>query len=219
MTPMTNRIVRVDLFDHILEPAVAEVWVVVQVERVTPTTEVRGRLMGPTCPYASTVEVSYPLRPPAKGQAAPAFGYTTLAMRVVIPEPSMWDPQCPFLYHGPVELWQDGKRCDRTKVRHGCYSMTLDAHGMKWNGRPLPLQSREVEALSEEEMRVLHDAGVNLLIASIGDKTAPLWDHADRLGFLMLGRVTALDDPLLQELGQHPSSVGFLVDAATWVLD
>ncbi|HYV36006.1 MAG TPA: hypothetical protein VE988_09910, partial [Gemmataceae bacterium] len=39
-----------------------------------------------------------------------------LAMRVVIPEPSFWEPECPFVYDGVIELWQDGVRCDVRQV-------------------------------------------------------------------------------------------------------
>ena len=60
---MPNRIRQLRLLDRSLTPNEAEVWVFVEAESMSATTEVRGRLMGPSCPYASTVDVAYPLRP------------------------------------------------------------------------------------------------------------------------------------------------------------
>src|SRR3954464_13906698 len=106
---MDNRILRVEVRDGSVVRAPPEVGVRADVERVTPTTELRGRLMGPRCRFASTIEVAYPLRPFVREPE----GFAGPSGRVVIPEASLWDPQCPFLYEGPVELWQDGKLCRR----------------------------------------------------------------------------------------------------------
>src|SRR5438105_3893021 len=102
---MANRIRDFHLRDQLDDPAEAEVWVGVIPEQITPATEVRGRLMGPRCHYASTVEVAYPLRLFVRRPE----GLPGLAMRVVIPEASLWEPESPFLYLGPIELWEDGK--------------------------------------------------------------------------------------------------------------
>src|SRR5919201_1885533 len=137
---MNNRIHQLEVRDRSTVPAEAEVWITVVPEQVTPATEVRGRLMGPRCPYASTVEVAYPLRPlPRPGATGPG-----LVRRVLIPEASLWDPESPFLYQGPVELWQDGQRCDQVTVSHGLRTISLGPRGLRWNGRPLALRGREV---------------------------------------------------------------------------
>jgi hypothetical protein len=70
--------------------------------------EVRGRLMGPRCPGTSTIEVAYHLKP---------LGPATF--QVLIPEPSMWEAQTPFVYEGPVEFWRDGERVGRITVSVG----------------------------------------------------------------------------------------------------
>jgi hypothetical protein len=213
---MSNRIRRVDLFDQTLVPAEAEVWVTVHLDQITPTTELRGRLMGPTCRYSSTVEVAYPLRPLTKSQKPPASEGPALTMRVVIPEPSFWDPESPFLYRGPVELWEHGRRVEQVTIRQGLRTRTLGPRGLRWNGRPLPLRGRSVGDCSEEEMLALHDAGYNLLTAPVAAATAALWERADRIGFLLLGRPGRLDDPDPADLAKHPSCLGFLFDAAVW---
>ena len=96
-----------------LSSADAEVWVHAVVDQVTPTTELRGRLMGPRCAGVTTIEVAYPIRPQPR---PPEDSSLTLAARVVIPEPNLWTQETPFFYEGPCELWQDGQRCDETTV-------------------------------------------------------------------------------------------------------
>ncbi|HEX5273632.1 MAG TPA: hypothetical protein VFW33_24215 [Gemmataceae bacterium] len=100
---------------HRLSAAEAEVWVVVEAEGAGPSAEVRGRLVGPHCPELSTIEVAYPLRPfPRHPDGVPP-----LSRRVVIPDPSLWEPQRPYVYSAVVELWDEGKACDRTEFDCG----------------------------------------------------------------------------------------------------
>ncbi len=106
---MSNRIKQTRVEVRRLSSAEADVWVTAEVEVVTPTTELRGRLTGPRCPGVTTVEVAYPLRPlprPADGRA------NTLAVRALIPEPNLWTETTPFVYEGRLELWQDNQRAD-----------------------------------------------------------------------------------------------------------
>jgi hypothetical protein len=212
---MTNRFRRAQLNDRSLAPASAEVWVTVQLDEVTATTELRGRLMGPTCRYSTTVEVAYPLRPLAKNQKPPASEGPAVTMRALIPEPSLWDPVSPFLYRGPLELWQDGERVDQVTLHHGLRMRTLTPRGLVWNGRRLPLRGKDVQACLEEEMLALRAAGYNLLVAAVDTEAAALWERSDRIGFLMLGRVATGGESLLVELADHPSCLGFLCDVTT----
>ncbi len=208
---MTNRIRHIEVRDRSLSPAQAEVHVLVTPEQRTPDTEVRGRLMGPNCPYSNTVEVAYALRPLAEAGEGEA-----LACRVIIPEPSLWEPESPFLYRGPVELWQDGSRADRVTVSHGLRQIQLGPRGLRVNGRPLTLRGREADRLSEDEALALRRVGCNLLVAPATEAAAPLWDTADRLGFLVLGRVADADEETLRrlaDLDRHPSCLGWLVPA------
>src|SRR5262249_36609476 len=123
-----NRIRQIEVRDRSLVPAEAEVWITVTPECQTTTTELRGRLMGPRCPYAGTVEVAYPLRalPPDRAVESPG-----LTKRVVIPEACLWELESPFLYQGPIELWQDGQRCDQVTISHGLRSLHLDERGLR----------------------------------------------------------------------------------------
>ncbi len=110
---MSNRICQTRVEVRRLSLAEAEVWVSAELEAVTPATELRGRLVGPRCPGTTTIEVPYPFRAPPH---PPADSPRTLVVRVVIPEPNLWTEETPYFYEGPLELWQDGQRCDRTTL-------------------------------------------------------------------------------------------------------
>jgi hypothetical protein len=218
---MSNRILQVTMHDRSVVPAEAEVWVTVIPDHLTPTTEVRGRLMGPRCPYANTVEVAYPLRPlpPSRAEMPSLVAGAAITRRVVIPEASLWEPESPFLYEGPVELWQDGQRCDRLVVRHGLRTFALGPRGLRVNGRPLTLRGRVAQQWSEEEVRARRDEGYNLLVGPLGTPATTGWDAADRLGLLVLGSVNNDADRTasqLAELGRHPSCLGWVIDRRKW---
>jgi hypothetical protein len=91
-----------------LDPTCADVRIAFPA--VPPELEVRGKLRGPRCPGFSTVEVAYPLRRlTGRGQL----------YQLLIPEPSFWTPDRPFLYEGTVELWQEGQIIARTVISLG----------------------------------------------------------------------------------------------------
>ena len=209
---MDNRIRQIEVRDRSLVPAEAEVWITATIEQPTPTTELRGRLMGPRCPYASTVEVAYPLRPLPPGRAPEPAGLTR---HVIIPEACLWEPESPFLYQGLIELWQDGQRCDRLTLCHGLRSIQLSERGLRMNGRLLALRGRCLRVCSDEEALMLRQAGNNLLVAPVKGSTLPLWEQADRLGFLMLGRVENNSEETrrsLETASRHPSCLGWILE-------
>lgn len=109
---MDNRILDVELKTVRLNPTEAEVWVMVKAEHVSPTTEIRGRFVGPKSSKHTTIEIAYPLRPFQKKPAE----LPELAVRAIIPEPSPWKPASPFVYDVLVELWDEGQRCDHRTI-------------------------------------------------------------------------------------------------------
>ncbi len=193
---MSNQILHVRVHDHSLDPAQAELRIAVAAGRVAPTTELRGRLTGPRCAYSTTVEVAYPLRPLPDSDG--------LSARVVIPEPSLWEPACPFLYEGVVELWEDGARCDQAPIRRGLRRVLLGPGGLRVNGEPMLLLGRTAVRPAD---------GFNLLLAPTADAPADVWDHADVQGCFVLGRLDDWRDASLQSaiaLSDHPSCLGWL---------
>lgn len=206
---MTNRIRRVQVRDIRLDPLESEVAVTVFPEHVTPTTEVRGRLVGPRSAYARTLEVAYPLRDCQPG----ADNDPALVCRVILPEPSFWDPDAPFLYEGFVELWEDGRPADRAEVRHGLRTRGLGPRGVRWNGRPLTLRGVARSTLTSEDAAALRRAGCNTLVAPI--RAAAVWDAADRLGFVVLGEVAAVAEmEEVESLRGHPCVLGWVLGPA-----
>src|SRR5579885_2237859 len=202
---MANCIRELMLHDRSRDPAEAEIWVSVVPEQITPSTEVRGRLMGPRCVYSSTVEVAYPLKPFAR----PLEGWPGIVRRVVIPEASLWDPQSPFLYEGPIELWEEGELCERVQVRHGLRGISLGPRGLRVNAQVVEVRGLATSTCAAAEARQLNDAGFNTVLTGIGRETEELLDVADRFGFLVLVRVGGPNGvPLTERTGKlldhHP---------------
>lgn len=207
---MSNRICRVEVRERLLDPAQSELWVCVMPERQTATTEIHGRLAGPRCAYATTVEVAYPLRPfPQQPPGLPG-----LVRRVVIPEASWWEPECPFLYEGSVELSEDGETVDRRQVICGLRSFLLGPNGLRVNGRPAVLRGRLCEDLHEAQAHDYRAAGVNALIVAATKKSEAVWSAADRFGFLVLGQLGADADSLAlaESLAERACALGWLID-------
>jgi hypothetical protein len=199
---VSNRILSVSLRDATLVPAEAVVHVTVTPARIDAGTEVRGRLMGPRCRFASTIEVAYHLRK----LTASADSVT---LRAVIPEASFWDPQSPHLYGGPVELWQDGQRVETVTVRHGLRHLTLGPRGLRVNGHLLRLRGRRAAVLDDDDAFLLREAGYNLVVAPVQEETKTIWEVADRIGLFVLGE--GGDSSVQSELSRRPSCLGWLV--------
>jgi hypothetical protein len=74
------------------------------------------------------------------------------------------------------------------------------------------LEGVQGDRFSEDDLVKLHQAGCNLLLVSVTARTVPLWEVADRLGFLMLGRIVDRETwELAGTLRQHPSCLGWLI--------
>ncbi len=188
------------------DPAQAEVTVTVVPEEPVPDLGIRGRLMGPRCLYAETVEVAYPLRTIAGPD-------NLLRARVIIPEASLWEPRTPFLYQGPIELWHAGQRVDRVHVTHGLRQLTLGPAGLRLNGQAVTLRATVRRHLTDEEAATIRQAGYDCLLT---DTLLPesLLEMADRVGFLVFRRVPAdhgLPAEAIRACVAHPCFAGWIV--------
>jgi len=204
---MSNRILTICLRDRSAVPAEAEVHVTVVPRFIDTGTEVRGRLMGPRCRFASTVEVAYHLKRILVPTSVPAF-----TLKAIIPEASLWEPESPHLYSGPIELWQDGVRCEVVPVRHGLRHAGLGPRGLRLNSKPIRLKGRTVSACSDEEALALREFRYNLLLTPVSEDSRHVWEVADRLGFFVLGLVkTRAQARLTQHLTGQVSCLGWVV--------
>jgi hypothetical protein len=183
----------------------------VAVDQPRAGAEIRGRLMGPTCLYSTTVEIAYPLRPARfENDFLPAHS------TVAIPEPSWWDPLSPFLYAGPIELWEEGQKVEQIRVQTGLRHLQVRDHHLVLNGKPIPLRGVVRTTCSEEEMARLRAAGVNLLVAPFDKSIEVTWAIADAIGMLVIGRLGDSDpDPKtihsLLRVPHHPSALGVII--------
>jgi hypothetical protein len=208
---MTNRIKEIRVFEGRLDPAEAEVCIAVYSEALTSTTQVRGRLMGPSCLYATTVEVAYPLRELSREYES--LGTPHITVRALIPEPNLWTPATPFLYRGVVELWQGGQCCERVPITRGLRGIKLGARGLRVNGQPVIIRGLACARCSEEDASRLHQAGCNTLLVPPTAESAGLWELGDRYGFLMLGKLSSWNQ--VDQAGfvpRHPSILGWVLE-------
>jgi hypothetical protein len=207
---MTNRIKNIFVHRDRLDPSCAELSFSVYPERVTNGTQVRGRMTGPHCAYATTVEVAYPLRECSREYYK--YGTPHISSRAVIPEPNLWDPVSPFLYRCTLELWQGDQCCDRAERTVHLEQFSLGPSGLIWNGRPLTLRGVERSNSLEAEASELRQAGYNTILTSIAPDNNGSWDIADRLGFLMIGRVGGRKEVgLAGKVRENASCLGWLV--------
>jgi hypothetical protein len=193
-----------------LTPAEAELRFLVTFGGSADDLQVRGRLMGPRCPYAATVEVAYPLREleRERGQA----GSTNILLRTVIPEPSMWDPESPFLYAGPLGIWRGNELLEQQLQQIGFIGWGLGTRGLRVNGKYLDLQATHIKELNPELCAQLRAQHFNCIVVEVSEAAASTWDMADRFGFFVLGRITQGDAwPVARRLEGRPSSLGWIL--------
>jgi hypothetical protein len=207
---MANRIRSVEVRNLVLNPAEAELSVRLHPEGDHEGAEVRGRFSGPVCAYSSTVEVAYPLQ----SLAGRPDDLGNLQKRVVIPEPSWWEPVSPFLYNASIELWEHGQLCDRVETRHGLRALRRSGRGFLLNGRPLQIRGACYDHQSREELMQLHQAGVNTLVVPVTGTHEEIWDMADQLGFLVIGRLGQSEKSvsLARSLGDHACVFGWVLE-------
>jgi hypothetical protein len=205
---MPNRIRSVRVWTQRAVPAEAAISILVELEQLTSTTQIRGRLIGPRCRYSSTVEVAYPLREWVRERHAQK-PHPHIGLRVVIPEACFWDPDSPFLYQGPIELWQDGELCAQTEITHAMRSLAMTGGSLYVNGRLFTIRAAERSSASEAELLALHEVGCNTLVASLASAAETLWHQADQLGFFVLAKLDDLQELLrTSDLSDHVSCLG-----------
>jgi hypothetical protein len=170
-----------------------------------------GRLVGPQCLLATTVEVAYALRPLPTDPANPR----RCSARVIVPEPSLWAPETPFLYRAHVlRSWAPGP----VVLDHGFRRFALSPSGFLLNGQPIVLRAARCSSLTDTEARDLRQAGINTLLAPI--EATEVQDQADRWGFLVFGPWSAGHKvEQARALRRHASWAGWVLPSGTEIDD
>ena len=203
----SNRLKGIQHHKFTVSPEQADLWFRVGVERVTPGTEVRGRIVGPRCLFAEAVEVVSPLRSVRHKEDDQAV----LIARTAFPQPSFWDPHRPLLYRVVVELWQDGQRCDVVGFDLGFRMIELGFGNVCVNKKPFFLRGMSHLPQSREEAAERRQASYNLVLARQGQWH--WWVRANPMGFLLLEKValSTLSPHYIGLVGQQPCFFGFVL--------
>lgn len=159
-----------------MEPVLAELHL-----RITPDPmelpEGRVRLLGPSCLYASTVEIAYPAHPLGRP------GET----RILLPEPSYWEPESPFLYHLIVEYRPQGLPVRSRRFPLPLRRFQVLGNRCRLNGKDLHLVGRRVSGVEVEDLDRFRAEGCNALVldANVGPEAIT---EATRRGLLCFRR-------------------------------
>ena len=130
----------------------------------------------------------------------PARETKTVSTAYTIAQPQLWSPEHPYLYTTDVELKEGGAVIDRQQVRHGVRTFTYDAeHGFILNGQPLLINGACVhhddgilgamafDAAEVRKVKLMKEAGFNLIRTSHNPTTRAFLDACDSLGMLVIG--------------------------------
>lgn len=174
-----------------------------------------GRLVGPRCLDTTTVEVAYPFRP-LSGPTLPGIA----AARVIVPEPCLWDPTCPFLYQGILEVYHAERLLARLEFCQGLRRFALSHAGLRCNEQRLRLRGLAATDLTATRAQQLRARGINsLLLPSLAAAQA-VADVADCCGMLLFVRgkeleagVTPEQERRLYRLSTHACFLACLLPA------
>ncbi len=149
----------VQVVNHRLDPTETILHVLVEYGTDVPNEcQVRGRLNGPRCPFSTTIEIAYPLRERSRGDV--------ITMSTVIPEPSWWDSESPFLYAGFVEIVRENVAVIRANFQHAIYWLQMTSKGLRLNGQPFVLRGKCIAAIGDaDSLRDIRDRRFNWLLA------------------------------------------------------
>jgi beta-galactosidase len=129
----------------------------------------------------------------------PGSGSQTLATRLTLQRPRLWDIDDPYLYSLITELISNGEVVDRYVTPFGVRTIAFDPNkGFALNGRALKLHGvclhHDLGALGaavnrraiERQLQIMKAAGVNAVRTSHNPPAPELLEYADRMGLLVL---------------------------------
>ena len=122
-----------------------------------------------------------------------------LGRRYAIEHPRLWSPDDPYLYEVTILLREKGKVVDEQHLKFGIRSFSFDAgQGFLLNGKPIKLNGACVhhddgvlgamafDAAEIRKVRLMKEAGFNLIRTSHNPSTRAFLDACDSLGMLVI---------------------------------
>ncbi|MCR4957870.1 MAG: DUF4982 domain-containing protein [Prevotella sp.] len=122
-----------------------------------------------------------------------------LTTTITVRSPQLWSPDSPTLYDATVDLRDGGTTIDRRTVKYGIRSFSFDAsRGFVLNGKPLLINGACVhhddgvlgamafDAAEIRKVRLMKEAGFNLIRTSHNPTTRAFLDACDSIGMLVI---------------------------------
>ena len=117
----------------------------------------------------------------------------------MVENPKLWSPDTPFLYQAHIAIEEDGQVVEDQTVSYGIRSFSFDAKkGFVLNGKPLLINGACVhhddgvlgamafDAAEIRKVRLMKEAGFNLIRTSHNPTTRAFLDACDSLGMLVI---------------------------------
>ena len=117
----------------------------------------------------------------------------------VVENPKLWSPDTPFLYQANILIEEQGQVVDKRTVNYGIRSFSFDAErGFMLNGKPLLINGACVhhddgvlgamafDAAEIRKVRLMKEAGFNLIRTSHNPTTRAFLDACDSIGMLVI---------------------------------
>ena len=130
----------------------------------------------------------------------PAHETKTITTTYSIKDPQLWSPENPYLYTTDVELKEKGVTIDSKQVKHGVRTFSFDAeNGFVLNGQPMlingaclhhddgVLGAMVFDAAEIRKVRLMKEAGFNLIRTAHNPTTRAFLDAYDSIGMLVIG--------------------------------
>jgi beta-galactosidase len=132
--------------------------------------------------------------------SVPAHQQKSVSTSFIINHPHLWSPDDPYCYEVKAELKEAGNVIHKQTVSYGVRWFTYDAeNGFVLNGKPLLLNGACVhhddgvlgamafDAAEIRKVRLMKDAGFNLIRTSHNPTTRAFLDACDSIGMLVIG--------------------------------
>ncbi|MEJ2217798.1 MAG: beta-galactosidase GalB [Gemmatimonadota bacterium] len=129
----------------------------------------------------------------------PAGSVQDMAQQLSVPNPALWSPDSPALYHVVSRVECDGRLCDDVTTPLGLRSFTFDAQrGFILNGQRVEIRGvclhHDLGALGaalndralERELQIMKAMGVNAIRTSHNPPAPELLQMADHMGFIVM---------------------------------